>query len=162
MMGFDERPLTLVSVAAFCVDAFEYPNRRGVVPMTSVSFSDAERLCLGQGKRLCSEVEWERACKGPASLRWPYGNSFDPAACNADDETGDAKALASAGRFARCRSPFAVSDLSGNAAEWTAERTIKGGAFTNGDYAVRCSARKNGGTFLKSPQVGFRCCANPR
>jgi NAD(P)-dependent dehydrogenase (short-subunit alcohol dehydrogenase family) len=33
-------------------------------------------------------------------------------------------------------------------------------AFASGDYAVRCSARKNGASFARSSEVGFRCCAD--
>jgi serine/threonine protein kinase/formylglycine-generating enzyme required for sulfatase activity len=162
MMGFDEKPLATVSVEGFCIDVYEHPNKKGVVPMVSVAFPEAQRLCASQGKRLCSEAEWEKSCRGRSALRWPYGGTFEATACNTEDESGEARALAPAGRFAKCRSIFGVADLSGNAAEWTAERIIKGGTFAGGDYAVRCSARKNGAVSLKSPQVGFRCCVGSR
>ena len=64
MMGFDERVLSAVEVPAFCIDTFEYPNKRGVSPTASVGFADAKRLCESQSKRLCSESEWEKSCKG--------------------------------------------------------------------------------------------------
>ncbi len=162
MMGFDEKALSVVEVAGFCIDLFEYPNRKGVAPTVNVGFADAKRMCEAQGKRLCSEAEWEKACKGPGGAKWPYGNGFDANTCNTEDDIGDARSLAPSGRFARCRSGYGVADLSGNVAEWTAERTIKGGSFASGDYAVRCSARKNGAAFAKSSEVGFRCCADQR
>lgn len=160
MMGFDERVLSAVEVGGFCVDAFEYPNKKGVGPTVGVAFADARRLCESQSKRLCTEAEWEKACKGPGGARWPFGNTFDANACNTEDDTGEARSLAPAGRFGKCRSGYGAADMAGNVAEWTSDRIIKGGSFASGDYAVRCSARKNGASFNKSSEVGFRCCAD--
>ena len=162
MKSFDERGLTRVDVAAVCVDTFEFPNKRGVAPQVAISFGDAQKACQAVSKRLCTEQEWEKACKGPANDKWPYGSTFNYDSCNTEDEAGDARTLASAGKFAKCRSPFGVFDLAGNVAEWTADRTIKGGSYASADYAVRCSARKNGGSVSKSSEVGFRCCADPQ
>jgi formylglycine-generating enzyme required for sulfatase activity len=166
MMGFDERVPAQVEVAAFCIDQYEFPNKKGVAPAVSVSWTEAKRLCETKGKRLCSEEEWEKACKGPGNARFPYGSTFDPNACNTADESGEDRQLAPSGRFARCRSGYGVADLSGNVAEWTAtpyagnqDKTQKGGAFDRPDYAARCSARKNGAPGSKAPEVGFRCCA---
>ena len=162
MMGFDEKTLSAVEVGAFCIDTFEYPNKKGVAPTASIGFADAKRLCEAQGKRLCTEAEWEKSCKGPGNAKWPYGNGFDSNTCNTEDDIGDSRSLSPAGRFAKCRSGFGVADMSGNVSEWTADRVIKGGSFASGDYAVRCSARKNGASFAKSTEVGFRCCADQR
>ncbi|MHB8874265.1 MAG: SUMF1/EgtB/PvdO family nonheme iron enzyme, partial [Myxococcaceae bacterium] len=169
MRGFDEPGITSSEVGAFCVDQYEYPNRRGVTPTVNVSWNDAKRLCEGKGKRLCTEVEWEKACKGPGNARFPYGNNFDPNACNTQDEAGEDRQLSTSGQFAKCRSGYGVADLSGNIAEWTAspysanaDKTLKGGAFARPDYAARCSARKNGSPGTRSGEVGFRCCADPR
>ncbi len=160
MMGFDEKALSSIEVGGFCIDIFEYPNKRGTAPTASVGFADAKRLCEAQSKRLCTEAEWEKSCKGPGGAKWPYGNAFDANTCNTEDDIGDSRSLAPGGRFAKCRSGFGVADLSGNVAEWTSERIIKGGSFASGDYAVRCSARKNGASFAKSSEVGFRCCSD--
>lgn len=167
MRGFDERNLASVEVPGFCIDVYEYPNRRNAAPTVNVSWNDAKRICEGKGKRLCSEAEWEKACKGPGNARFPYGNQFDPNACNTEDDTGEDRSLAGAGRFPKCRSGFGIADMSGNVAEWTAtpyaanqDKTQKGGAFDRPDYAARCSARKNGGPNSRSPEVGFRCCAD--
>jgi len=162
MMGFDERVLSAVEVPAFCIDTFEYPNKRGVSPTASVGFADAKRLCESQSKRLCSESEWEKSCKGNGGAKWPFGNNFDANACNTEDDSGEARSLAAAGKFGKCRSGLGVADMAGNVAEWTSDKIIKGGSFASGDYAVRCSARKNGASFNKSSEVGFRCCADTK
>jgi formylglycine-generating enzyme required for sulfatase activity len=162
LVGFDERPHAATEVGAFCIDTYEFPNKRGVAPAVSLGFLDAKRACATAGKRLCTEAEWEKACKGPGTALWPYGNGFDAEACNTEDQSGESRDLSPSGRFAKCRSGFGVADLSGNAAEWTQDKVIKGGSFASGDYAVRCSARKDGTSLEKSSEVGVRCCKSPR
>lgn len=165
MMAFDEKAPVNVNVAAFCVDQYEYPNKKGAAPLTNVAYADAKRFCEAKSRRLCSEEEWEKACKGPRGTRFPYGNTFDPGACNTEDSGGGDRTVALAGRFSKCRSGYGVMDMSGNVAEWTSspyvgnsDRTQKGGSATRPDYASRCSARKNGAPSSKSFEVGFRCC----
>jgi formylglycine-generating enzyme required for sulfatase activity len=159
MMAFDEKALSSVEVAAYCIDTFEYPNKKGAAVMSGIGFAEAKKLCETAGKRLCTEAEWEKACKGPTGAKWPYGGAFDANACNTENEEGDPRTLAAAGKFAKCHSGFGVSDLSGNVSEWTAEKIIKGGSYASSDYAVRCSARKNSGG-SKNSEVGFRCCSD--
>jgi serine/threonine protein kinase/formylglycine-generating enzyme required for sulfatase activity len=168
MMGFDEKTLTTVELKAYCVDEFEFPNRRGAMPQVKVSWLEAKKSCESKHKRLCSEPEWEKACKGPENQRYPYGASYDAAACNTEDASGQDRTLGSSGKFTRCRSGYGVMDLSGNVAEWTSssygsgsEKALKGGAFNRPDYAARCSARKNASSSARSAEVGFRCCADP-
>jgi serine/threonine protein kinase/formylglycine-generating enzyme required for sulfatase activity len=162
MMGFDEKRLASVEVGAFCIDLFEYPNKRGVAPTVNVTFADAKRMCEGKGKRLCAEEEWEKACKGSGNARWPFGNAFDAAACNTEDENGDKRTLVPSGRFAKCRSGYAIADMAGNAAEWTNDKLVKGGSYSSPDDKVRCSARRAGASISKSAEIGFRCCADPK
>lgn len=161
MMSFDEKALTTTTVAAFCIDVYEYPNQRGTQPLVGVTWADGQRLCEERGRRLCTEAEWEKACKGPAALRWPYGDTFDATTCNTEDEAGDPRALGPSGRSAKCRSGFGVMDLSGNVSEWTQEKVMKGGSYASSDYAVRCSARKST-SGAKTSEVGFRCCVDWR
>jgi len=164
----DERPLENVEVPSFCIDEYEHPNQPGVLPTVNVSWDEAQQSCAKAGKRLCTEDQWEKACKGPGNARFPYGNDFDANLCNTDDAQGRDRALAEAGRFPQCRSAYYVSDLSGNVAEWTASefgdnlssRTQKGGTYDRSVHAVRCSARMKGVPTERRPTVGFRCCAD--
>ncbi len=164
----DERPLESVQVASFCIDEYEYPNQPGVRPAVNASWEGAEQACAEAGKRLCTEEEWEKACKGPGNARFPYGNEFDANLCNTKDARDQDRTLAEAGRFAQCRSAYQVADLSGNVAEWTSSdfgdgsgrKVQKGGAFDRPGYAVRCAARVGGSTTEDKQAVGFRCCAD--
>jgi serine/threonine protein kinase/formylglycine-generating enzyme required for sulfatase activity len=165
--GFDEHLLVSVQVPTFCIDEYEYPNKAGALPTVNVSWEEAERACAKAGKRLCTEEEWEKACKGPGNARFPYGNAFEASVCNTDDTEGQGLGLAESGRFTRCRSGYNVADLSGNVAEWTSaqfassgpSKAQKGGAFNRSSKTARCSARKSGMPTEKEPTVGFRCCA---
>ena len=38
--------------------------------------------CAAAGKRLCSDAEWLRACQGPTTTTYPYGNTREPGVCN--------------------------------------------------------------------------------
>jgi hypothetical protein len=172
----------------FCIDRFEYPNRRGAYPLIYVTWNEAAALCAGDGKRLCTEDEWTFACEGEEALPYPYGYERDDAACVIDrphrpfDERhfsprngpvieaeldrlwqGEAS-----GSRPRCRSPFGVYDMTGNVDEWTSStRTdgyrsiLKGGYW--GQIRARCrpSTRAHGETFAFYQQ-GFRCCADLR
>ncbi|MCY1043364.1 SUMF1/EgtB/PvdO family nonheme iron enzyme [Corallococcus sp. bb12-1] len=164
----DELALESVMVGSFCVDEFEFPNKRGRLPRVSVSLLDAKSLCEAASKRLCSEDEWEKACKGPGNARYSRGED-SPTACNTGTATGSAATLAHAGGFPSCQhSEFLPSDMSGNAAEWTdtqfkkggADMTIKGGSFMGASDTSRCAARKQGAPKMTAPDLGFRCCAN--
>lgn len=160
----DEPAFVTVTTAAFCIDRYEYPNKKGAMPKGSVSFAEADKLCGELGKRLCSEEEWERACKGVSMVRYPYDNTFDPSACNAESNTGDDRSVAPSGKFARCKSTYGVYDMSGNLAEWVymkgGQRGVKGGYVNKPDWAVRCASRKIENPSKRSPFYGFRCCAD--
>ncbi|WP_306818922.1 protein kinase domain-containing protein [Archangium lipolyticum] len=165
-VGMDELPLASVQVASFCIDEFEYPNKAGEPPRVGVTWEEAKAECETLGKRLCTEPEWEKACKGPGNARFPYGSTFDVEKCNTAIAPGQYRELTGAGSFAGCRSGYGIADLSGNVAEWTdsrygdtQDRTLKGGSFERPEYAARCAARKNGVPSARSHSVGFRCCA---
>jgi formylglycine-generating enzyme required for sulfatase activity len=152
----------MVRVGDYWIDRYEYPNVAGELPRASVDYAEAARLCTAAGKRLCTEGEWERACEGGRKLAFPYGVSYDAAAC----VTGR-KAAAPIGAAPRCVSEAGVWDLSGNLAEWTAspvqpgaaQRIVRGGSWRQSGGRVGCAERDYvlpglGGM----PWVGFRCC----
>ncbi len=170
----------------FCIDRFEYPNRRGAYPWIMVTWTEAAALCRGEGERLCTEAEWTFACEGEEAMPYPYGYDRDPTACVIDRPVREVnesvlmprssdRALAEIDRLwqgersggaPRCRSPFGVYDMTGNVDEWTSsvvpgERpsVLKGGYW--GPVRTRCrpSTRAHGEDFAYYQQ-GFRCCAD--
>jgi formylglycine-generating enzyme required for sulfatase activity len=142
---------------SYCIDVYEYPGGN-TIPRTNVSFADATRICSARGERLCSEGEWERACRGKGGASYPYGQAFDGARCNTK---GAGAALSPAGTFQSCKSAVGAYDMSGNVAEWVASGAQKGGSTHDGAKESRCSAVIRGAPVSGGPLVGFRCCADP-
>ncbi|MEO6600291.1 MAG: SUMF1/EgtB/PvdO family nonheme iron enzyme, partial [Polyangiaceae bacterium] len=64
---------TSIELGPFQIDRLPYPNDGKSPPLTSVSRDEAKRSCSERGERLCTELEWERACKGPSSSDYATG-----------------------------------------------------------------------------------------
>ncbi len=145
----------------FCIDRYEWPNRRGVRPRTLVSLYQAMDSCYSAGKRLCTAEEWMIACAGPYTWKYPYGQRYEPYRCVTHDTT----VLPSGGR-SQCRSFFGLFDMSGNLLEWTSTRASENSAFYYVLGGFWESGPKSGcrdKRYSYYPQnshnpVGFRCC----
>ncbi len=157
-----------VAVGAFFIDQYLHPNEAGAMPTTNVSHADAEKLCAEAGKRLCTEVELERACKGDANHAYMTGSRYDAAACDTG-RTGDS--LSPNGFHAGCVSPFGVHDLFGSAWSWTSSDfgrgttglvTIKGGNSSYGDVVARCANAQGEKPTRTLNKIGVRCCSGER
>jgi hypothetical protein len=70
----------------FCIDLYEYPNKKGERPRVNFKFPQAQRLCAAEGKRVCTETEWTTACEGPEYKPYPYGYVRDASICNGDKQ----------------------------------------------------------------------------
>ncbi|MCB0307954.1 MAG: protein kinase [Bdellovibrionales bacterium] len=135
-----ETKLQSVTLPGFCIDKYEYPNKKGAVPRIRVTWNDAVDLCAKQGKRLCFQEEWERACKGPDSdnedRKYVFGNYWRANVCNmqtvVDDLPKDQKILPS-GQMKNCTSKEGVFDLTGNVDEWT----FSPGTFNPGSHVTK-------------------------
>ena len=49
----------------FCIDKYEWPNKKGELPKVMMTFWDAKKSCEANGKRLCTSSEHTFACEGP-------------------------------------------------------------------------------------------------
>lgn len=187
-LGFLPHSITLAFGDDFCMDRYEYPNQPGTRPKASVRLSEAKRSCKAIGKRLCREMEFERACGGPWGWHAPYGSDDWPGVCNNDaiEDVGDAERwLATSGAFSDCVSPEGIYDLEGNLSEWVEEdlardhqmltsghnkatdrllahrpeAVVRGGTMWVGIYGSGCQARHlHVAEGPTSPDDGFRCC----
>jgi len=145
----------------FCVDAYEWPNRKGAVPQAYVSLYQATDSCFSQRKRLCTSDEWTSACGGPSGWKYLYGDSYEGNACAARDT-----AVQKSGSRPECRGYYAVFDMSGNLSEWTSTAAPQDRSFNNvmgGFWASGTQSRCADARYSYFPQnrhnpVGFRCC----
>ncbi len=146
-----------VEVPAFSIDVLPYPNDPKQSFRSAVDRREAARLCEKEGKRLCHELEWERACKGDTNAELPhYAGALDIEACKRDP--------------ALCVTPFGVLTMGVTAREWTANdvtrglgdslrsAVVRGSADDENVYAHRCAARDAATPDSKSTTLLFRCC----
>ena len=72
--------------AWFCIDVFEFPNKACELPMVWTQPPLAKKVCELQGKRLCSDIEWNIACRGDPEggpdQRYAYGDKLDLEICH--------------------------------------------------------------------------------
>ncbi|MDG1480092.1 MAG: SUMF1/EgtB/PvdO family nonheme iron enzyme [Myxococcota bacterium] len=161
-------PSTMVAVGEFCIDTFEFPNRAGNIPTANMTFQDATNACTGRGLHVCTETEWEEACSGEQDRRWPYGNTYDKAACHdlSESATEEGGYPVGSGNYRSCTSPEGVFDLSGNLWEWvalTANRdrgVLRGGGWNLSAGLNQCRARAEAKQQHSSFQFGTRCCGS--
>ncbi len=155
-----------VVMRGFYADLYPYPNEAGAIPTTNVSQADAKALCEQQGKRLCTELELERACKGPDNTTYEYGEAYKASICG----TGVARALIPNGFNATCESHFGVHDLHGGVWSWTASLwkrdaakaglvSLRGGNAVTGELVGRCANGRGVKADARREDVGVRCCA---
>jgi hypothetical protein len=146
-----EPRLTQVTLGAFRIDRLPYPNDPALPPVLGLSQGAAAERCAAENKRLCTELEWELACKGSASLPFSTGKIWNDA-CAAPQ--------------AQCDSPFKVLGL-GRTLEWTAStagagddaKVIARGAGAAATAADRRCAHRNALSPTDHPSdIAFRCC----
>jgi hypothetical protein len=168
----EELPGEEKSMTGFFIDKLPYPNEPGAIATTNVTRDEADRLCAKVDKRLCTEAEWERACKGPQQELY-VGGAFAAATCGVG-VPADRAAQQPRGALAACVSGFGVADLHGGAFEWTSsawkrsgfgeQAVVRGGnaAMPQGELVARCANAAPRSAHVKSASVGFRCCAGER
>jgi len=105
----------------------------GNQPVAAVSWREALGYCLwlggltGRTVRLPTEAEWEKAAAWDAANNlkriYPWGNDFDPAYANTVESLIGSATPVDAYRIVG-DSPYGVTDMFGNVAEWTLARYL--------------------------------------
>ncbi|MDH5528203.1 MAG: formylglycine-generating enzyme family protein [Nitrospirota bacterium] len=199
----DEHPLRTIGLPAFAIDRTEVTEQDYVLfvaaldypppphwegdppqpvdrhlPVTNVTWMDAQNFCHWRGARLPTEAEWEKAARGPEGREYPYGDTFDREAAN----VGQLGEIAPAGHFETSVSPYGALDMAGNVWEWTASwylpypgntasselygrrhKVLRGGSGNgSGHYQLEQLTTRGAYRFFLDPRmrqadVGFRC-----
>jgi formylglycine-generating enzyme required for sulfatase activity len=102
------------------IERFE-PADRSDHPVVGVSAFQAFDYCLWIGRRLPTELEWERAARGSEGRSWPWGEDPpDPTRLNILFEAGAIGDTRPVGSYPKGATPDdAIFDLAGNVWEWT-------------------------------------------
>jgi hypothetical protein len=144
-----------VELGAFSIDRYAYPDDPGKPALTGATRARAGELCQQAGGRLCTELEWERACKGPEDTLFAGAASWDPACARAPE---------------KCASGFGVLGMGAAVREWTASDVapidnvqVKAAAVrgARGDAVAwdhRCAHRAAVDAAASGEDLGFRCC----
>ncbi|MDP7236766.1 MAG: SUMF1/EgtB/PvdO family nonheme iron enzyme [Candidatus Latescibacteria bacterium] len=200
----DEGPMQSIYVNAFYIDRYEvtneayksfieasghpepnhwtdrtFPSGEARYPLVGISWYDAQTFTQWAGKRLPTEVEWEKAARGDDGRIYPWGDDFVPGWVNTKGDGDAYTTTAPVGSFSKGVSPYGVFDMAGNVWEWsvdwfdrypgnTAEnptygqqyRVIRGGSWINYDGNIKTFNR---GKFYPSDTsllLGFRCATD--
>ncbi len=189
----DEQPEVEITLPAFYIDkyevtnaefkevfaAHEFPSGWDNYPVVGVTWTQAVDYAQAVGKRLPTEMEWEKAARGSQGLEFPWGNTYDPALCNSED--ADENAPAERGAYIEGLSPYGCVDMAGNVYEWTQDwyqayegnkvvtkdygqvfRVLRGGSFRSGRFDVRTAKRHYDRVSAGRNDYGFRCARDVR
>ena len=199
----DDRPVHTVLLDAFQIDTHEVTNEeyaefiaasagpfkapyywlgglppegRIEDPVANVTWEEADAYCRWRGKRLPTEAEWEKACRGGAETRkYPWGDA------DADEEKAHFDSVNGPKRVCSYEvNGYGLCDMAGNVWEWTADiysqdyysdapfanptdaaegrfRILRSGSWADVPKFLTCAHRSYARPEERSPNIGFRC-----
>ena len=139
-----------------------YPEGQGDIPVTNISWFEADAFCRWQNKKLPSSKQWWRAALGESDYLFPWGNDMNNLMKRANFESQKAWDSSDANIYGA--SIFGVFDLAGNVSEWldieknnTSASQIVGGSWQDSSYIFDIRINEYLPLTFHSNNVGFRC-----
>lgn len=143
------------------------------LPVVMVSLRGAQAYCqwltnkTNQQYRLPTEIEWEKAARGPESFVYSYGNIYQQSRAN--QESGKLKPIKS-----YAPNGWGLYDMTGNVFEWmsdvadisksetTLNHSLRGGSFVLDGMYLRNSFRMRQSPGVMTDDIGFRVARDPK
>jgi formylglycine-generating enzyme required for sulfatase activity len=197
----DDRPVRTITLDAFSLDVHEVTSREYAEmvaagqakapfywpggqpaqgkeddPVANVTWAEAAAYCAWRGKRLPTEAEWEKTCRGGAGgMLHPWGDEpADARRAHFDSITGPVKVCSFE------KNAYGLCDMAGNVWEWSADwygkdyyadapeanprgpatgeyRVLRGGSWADEAKYLTCAHRSYARPVERSPNIGFRC-----
>jgi len=195
----DESPLHKVYLKSFYIDKYEVSNflykacveagecdppkvldfysntKYETHPVVYVDWDMANAYCewRGNGTRLPSEEEWEKAARGTTGWTYPWGFKLEGVKANYDNNLG----TVAVDVFPNGQSSYQVFNMAGNVREWILDwydvypngdlnasndfgrkfRVLRGGAWDLDVEYLRTASRDYGSPKFSDNDIGFRC-----
>ncbi len=134
-------------------------------PFLSVDSSRATAYCAWRGAHLTTEIEWEKAARGPDGRAYPWGdqpvdgtrantcdlncNQGDRLDKTVDDGFMDVSPV---GSFPAGASPYGAMDMVGNVHEWVLDVGVARQAYLGDTTLTTYPSETRGGSWSTTPQ----------
>ena len=184
----DESPQATLKIPGFYMDKYEvtnkefqnqfpnhsFPEGQDMLPVSGVTWAEANDYARAVNKRLPTEAEWEKAARGTDGREFPWGMDWVDEMCHSEET--NARGARSVGTYFRGASPYGCMDMAGNVYEWTSDiyapyegnkavnvdygqiyRVLRGGSFRTPKFEVRCATRHFDKINTGRRDYGFRC-----
>ena len=139
-------------------------NANDKLPVTHISFNDAQAFCKWRGARLPTEAEWEYAARGIQGNTFPWGSEWDPSKIYWLKENPQQARLHEIKSYPAAVSGSGGYDFSGSVWEWVVHDNdpnnglLKGGSFLESNPAnLRISTQRINALDVSNNDDGFRC-----
>lgn len=188
----DERPAHRVTLSEYWIAKYETTNAQyrrfrpehegeDELPVTNVSWHDADKFCRHFGFQLPTEAQWEYAARAGSTTAWSFGNGEIEVGRYAWYESNAGGQAQPVGTKAPNR--WGLHDMHGNVMEWVADwygpysaeaktdpsgpltgvnRVLRGGAFNFAPGLLRSASRYWVQPGVSGGVAGFRCVLAPR